>query len=113
MSVTLKAVRGDDPTTEDDLRQVGWHADPFGRHNQRWWDGNGWTEKIRSEGTYGLDPVGIDSAPVAIPEPTPAQPIEDALLPIKRPRIADKIAMFVACVVFLALVAVFVVALTA
>ena len=104
---------GDDRTTDDEERQVGWHADPFGRHDRRWWDGGGWSEKIQSNQAHGIDPVGIDRAPVAITETIPAHPIEDALLPIKRPRIADKLALFVACMVFLALIAVFVVALTA
>lgn len=75
-------------------------------------DGTGWSERVQSERGHGIDPVGIDRAPVAISEPVPAEPIEDALLPIKRPRIADSLALVVACVVFLALVAVFVVAVT-
>ena len=96
----------------DEARQVGWHADPFGRHDRRWWNGTSWSEKIRSDEARGIDPPGIDIAPVAITESIPAEPIEDALLPIKRPKIADKIALAFGCIVFLALVAVFVVALT-
>lgn len=103
-----------DPLMGDAARQVGWHADPFGRHSHRWWDGTGWSEKIRTErGGRGIDPPGIDFAPMAVTTSVPAEPIEDALLPIRRGPIADKIAVFVACIVFLALVAVFVVALTA
>lgn len=98
--------------TRDDQRATGWHADPFGRHQQRWWDGTGWSDKIRDRGAYGIDPIGIDTAPVAISESIPAAPIEDALLPIVRPRIADKLAVLLGCLVFLALVAVFVVAMT-
>lgn len=114
---------GDDTTTTDDTgqppsshpdseRRTGWYADPFGRHQHRWWDGSGWSERIRDGAGPGIDPIGIDPAPVAISESVPAAPIEDALLPIKKPRIADKIAVFVSCIVFLALVAVFVVAMT-
>lgn len=94
-------------------RQVGWHADPFGRHAYRWWNGATWSEKVRNDVERGIDPPGIDRAPVRITESVPAAPIEDALLPIKRPKIADTIALLIGCVVFLALVAVFVVALTA
>lgn len=95
-------------------RQVGWHVDPFGRHTQRWWDGHGWSERVRTDtGGHGIDPPGIDVAPVAVTESIPADPIEDALLPIKRGPIADRIALFVGCLVFLALIAVFVVALSA
>ena len=98
----------------DEDRQVGWHVDPFGRHAARWWDGAGWSEKIRTDrGGHGIDPPGIDFAPVAVTESVPAEPIEDALLPIARRPIADKIALFLGCVVFLALIAVFVVALAA
>ena len=95
-----------------DTRQVGWHADPFARHERRWWDGTKWTEKVRTSRGHGIDPPGIDRAPVAVTESIPAEPIEDALLPIKRRPIADKIALAFGCLVFLALVAVFVVALT-
>ena len=96
----------------DEERQVGWHADPFGRFEQRWWTGTGWSEKTRSSDVTAIDPPGIDVAPVAISTSEPARPIDDAVLPIPRPRIADKIAVFVGCAVFLALIAVLVVALT-
>jgi hypothetical protein len=43
----------------------GWHADPFGRHRQRWWDGTRWTERVRSGDVTGIDPPGIDPTPVA------------------------------------------------
>ena len=83
----------------NDIRDVGWHADPFGRHSYRWWDGTKWSEKVRTErGGFGIDPAGIDFAPVAITESVPAEPIKDAVL--------------VGCLVFLGLIAVFVVALT-
>lgn len=90
----------------------GWHADPFGRHEQRWWDGSTWTEKVRSTKFSGIDPPGIDVAPIAIATSEPAAPIEDALLPIPRPRIADHLALLFGWLVFLALIAVFVVAVT-
>jgi|GEM_PF-673887 len=97
--------------TEEE-RQVGWYVDPFGRHEQRWWDGRSWSERIRTNaGGQGIDPPGIDVAPIAVTESIPANPIEDALLPIRRGPIADKIALLVGCVVFLGLVAVLVVAL--
>jgi hypothetical protein len=28
------------------LPPPGWHADPYGTHRYRWWDGNRWTEQI-------------------------------------------------------------------
>ena len=96
----------------DQDRHVGWHADPFGRFQQRWWDGSTWTEKTRSADVAAIDPPGIDVAPAHITETAPARPIDDALLPIARRRIADKLALLAGCLVFLALIAVLVVALT-
>lgn len=101
----------DDDADED--RQVGWHADPFGRFQQRWWTGTGWSERTRSADMAGIDPPGIDRAPVAITTSEPARPIDDAVLPIPRRKIADKLALLVGCLVFLGLIAVLVVALTA
>ena len=34
----------------------GWHPDPFGRHELRWWDGNQWTEHVSTQGVAQLDP---------------------------------------------------------
>ena len=33
----------------------GWHADPTGRHQQRWWDGARWTEHVADAGVAGVD----------------------------------------------------------
>ena len=103
---------GHNGSDEDEARQVGWHADPFGRFQQRWWDGTGWSEKTRSADVAAIDPPGIDVAPAHITDSAPARPIDDALLPIQRRRIADKLALLAGCLVFLGLVAVLVVALT-
>jgi len=35
----------------------GWHPDPFGRHEYRWWDGTRWTEQVASHGQQGVDPA--------------------------------------------------------
>ncbi len=35
----------------------GWHPDPFGRHEYRWWDGSRWTEQVASHGQQGTDPA--------------------------------------------------------
>src|SRR5271165_3545679 len=34
---------------------AGWHLDPAGRHQQRFWDGGAWTSKVADAGTMGLD----------------------------------------------------------
>ena len=93
-------------------RPIGWYVDPYGRFEQRWWDGAAWTEKTRSSDVSAIDAPGIDVAPAHITESSPARPIEDAVLPLPTRRLADKLALLAGCLVFLALIAVLVVALT-
>ncbi len=59
-----------------------WQADPFGRHEQRWWDGEQWTEKVRSTGTTGIDPPEVIARPEHARDHVPAPPITDAKRPI-------------------------------
>lgn len=35
-----------------------WGRDPFGRHELRWWEGNGWSQHVISQGRQGVDPPG-------------------------------------------------------
>jgi putative membrane protein len=35
----------------------GWFADPAGRHETRYWDGNGWTEHVTDHGVMAVDPL--------------------------------------------------------
>ncbi|HUP72430.1 MAG TPA: phospholipid scramblase-related protein [Acidimicrobiales bacterium] len=42
----------------------GWFPDPLGRHEQRYWDGQQWTEHVASHGRQSVDPVG---APQQLP----------------------------------------------
>lgn len=34
---------------------AGWHADPSGRHQQRYFDGSQWTEHVSNAGVAGID----------------------------------------------------------
>ena len=34
-----------------------WAADPFGRHEQRWWDGSAWTDHVADAGATSTDPA--------------------------------------------------------
>jgi len=56
----------------------GWHPDPTGRHQYRWWDGTTWTEGVANGGQVGSDPLA--PAPPATAAtgaaPTPATPAE-------------------------------------
>ena len=42
----------------------GWFPDPLGRHEQRYWDGQQWTEHVVSHGRQSVDPPG---APQQLP----------------------------------------------
>lgn len=37
---------------------AGWHPDPSGRHQLRWWDGSRWTEHASTNGAAVVDPLG-------------------------------------------------------
>src|SRR5262245_53774164 len=37
---------------------AGWYADPFGRHEARYFTGTVWTEHVTSHGRPGTDPPG-------------------------------------------------------
>jgi membrane protease YdiL (CAAX protease family) len=43
-------------------REVGWHADPFGRYARRWFDGERWTASVigHDRSAVQLDPVDVD-----------------------------------------------------
>ncbi len=42
----------------------GWYADPYGRHEARWFDGNIWTEHVSSHGRQSVDtPAGPGHVP--------------------------------------------------
>jgi len=36
---------------------AGWHPDPSGRWQVRWWDGAAWTDHVASSGRQGRDPA--------------------------------------------------------
>ncbi len=58
----------------DDGSLAGWHRDPSGRHELRFWDGTRWTEHIVDEGIPALDhPTRSGQAP-GITTSTPAPP---------------------------------------
>ena len=43
------------------LRAAGWYAVPADRYAARWWDGDGWTERVWSDGREAIDtnPMGL------------------------------------------------------
>ena len=44
-----------------------WHADPTGRHQLRWWDGQTWSDFVADDGVSAIDPV--TGPPVTAPIP--------------------------------------------
>ena len=52
----------------------GWHPDPSGRHQHRFWDGSGWTDQVSDEGVTSTDPIDAPAASAAQAAPTGADP---------------------------------------
>ena len=50
--------------------EAGWHADPFGRHQHRYWDGRAWTAHVANDGVATTDEV-----------PTPASALPGSPVP--------------------------------
>ena len=48
--------------------EAGWHNDPYGRFQQRYFNGTAWTEHVATGGTQQVDPMGSSSViPIATP----------------------------------------------
>jgi hypothetical protein len=45
------------------VAREGWHADPAGRHELRYFDGDGWTEHVTDAGRPSADPVRAHAWP--------------------------------------------------
>ncbi|MFT4298594.1 MAG: AIM24 family protein [Aeromicrobium sp.] len=54
------------------MTAAGWHPDPEGRHEFRYWDGNGWTEHVSNQGNQSVAPLGAPPQPATAGAP-PAQ----------------------------------------
>ncbi len=58
-------------------KDPGWYADPYRRHQVRYWDGSSWTEHVGDDGNQGADPVDamdkLDSAMVVDEAGDPAK----------------------------------------
>jgi hypothetical protein len=39
------------------MTDAGWHADPIGAHEHRWWDGTTWTAHVADGGVASTDPL--------------------------------------------------------
>src|SRR5689334_8585591 len=90
------------------MTDAGWHADPTGRFDHRYWNGSEWTEHVSTNGVQSVDPLTLatplDTAqvveasrgvPVAAESPSvgdaPAEePAPIAPAPVVEPRPSDK-----------------------
>lgn len=54
------------------LPPPGWHPDPSGRHELRYWDGTRWSEHVADGGLTAIDDLASAAPVVARPEPQPA-----------------------------------------
>jgi hypothetical protein len=55
--------RGDASSSATESPAGGWHPDPTGRFEQRYWDGESWTEHVARGGTRSTDPVQTRAGP--------------------------------------------------
>lgn len=63
-----------------------WSADPFGRHQQRYWDGWAWTQHVSDGAGTLADPPVANAAPVMSPaHQTPPPPVDHSEPPLAAP----------------------------
>ncbi len=53
---------------------AGWHTDPTGGHELRYWDGTAWTAHVSDQGAAATDPLATDGPPPPPPSPAPPPP---------------------------------------
>ena len=66
-----------------DQYPAGWHPDPTGRFEHRYWDGTAWTDNVSVAGQMHHDPVVTPPEPAAAvpPEPVPVPPEPEPAAP--------------------------------
>jgi hypothetical protein len=47
-------------------QQPGWHPDPGGRHEYRYWDGTTWTDDVSDGGVAAKDPLPASTDPTLV-----------------------------------------------
>ncbi len=66
--------------------RAGWHADPWQRHQVRFFDGSQWTEHVADGGLAGLDSTPVAALPRSHPRPPTEAPPDDPT----GPRVLDE-----------------------
>lgn len=49
-----------------DQNLAGWHADPTGRYQLRWFDGTAWTDHVSHDGQQFVDPQSLSTDPIPV-----------------------------------------------
>jgi hypothetical protein len=65
---------------------AGWYPDPTGRHQNRWFDGNDWTDQVADGQVVGIDPVrggppATEATPAAGADATQVTPAATSEVP--------------------------------
>jgi hypothetical protein len=71
---------------------AGWQADPFGRHELRYFNGTDWTEHVSDKGVQATDEPVAGEAPPPPPPPPPAAPAAKASWKDKLKQATDQAA---------------------
>ena len=70
---------------KDDNLSGNWEPDPFHRHEERWWSGSRWSQKVKSDSELKIDPPGVIPRPVNQSSfGRPADPITGVRKPLRR-----------------------------
>jgi membrane protease YdiL (CAAX protease family) len=56
------------------IAPAGWHADPYGRRRERWWDGSAWSAYVRDTEDVDWDDEPFAARAARSVEPTPSLP---------------------------------------
>lgn len=82
------------PSTGGEAHPAGWHPDPAGRHQLRYWDGARWTEHVSTNGVAAVDPPVQDGGDSAVASVAPANRGPGPSAPAARPSEQSRIPLF-------------------
>lgn len=56
VAILVRVTRTPRPVAAPPIPPAGWFRDPWGRHEQRFWDDTAWTSRVRDGGVESDDP---------------------------------------------------------
>lgn len=63
------------------MSAAGWHHDPTGKYEYRWWNGTHWTTDVWSHGVASVDPMPHDPAAHSTAHPLSGPPVAPPVAP--------------------------------